>query len=364
MNIKSSQFLLLTAPFLALYSTQIYTSAKPSPKQGKSDKPGFFHTLFSIDGEDSERTPIIPQPAGVMPSPDTKSTPTFAPNLSSVARNPVQAPTMAETTQSSHKDPAELKISTSTIKITKNSKPAAPKGETPKTAQRPLDPGYDYAGTSPAEHDCEATAVETIPLAATAATVQDEQLGMPYAIPKLPSQSKADYAWSDIHILREDIDYVLGLIENQTYGLAASKGTKRDNKLPGRNSNGLLSIITALAQQQQSHRTSKKLLLERQRKEASDLSKQALLLLQAINTYGKLIDGARLEEEFAKITCERNANKERLHLEIAEAHALDIHFKLLQEAMHNAHLTGSTSLPLSPRKTVEKFTTDLLTNKR
>ena len=77
-----------------------------------------------------------------------------------------------------------------------------------------------------------------------------------------------------------------------------------------------------------------------------------------------MIDGARLEEEFLKITSERKANQERLSLEIAEAHALDTHFKILQEAMHNAHLTGSTSLPLSPRKTIEKFTTDLLTNKR
>ena len=85
MNIKSSRFLLLTAPFLALYSTQIYTSAKPSPKQGKSDKPGFFHNLFSIDGDDQEKTPIIQQPSPAIIQSKNSSNSRFQSPLSDVS---------------------------------------------------------------------------------------------------------------------------------------------------------------------------------------------------------------------------------------------------------------------------------------
>lgn len=191
-------------------------------------------------------------------------------------------------------------------------------------------------------------------------------LGAQYPMPTLPDQIAAEYLWSDIHMFRSDLDYVLGLIHNGTYQLAYSEGPKTDPKLPGRNSNGLRTAVSTLAQLQQTQITTHTQLLNQQRTQIITDCNDALLLLSAINAneHPKKIDLARLEEEFKNIKKLRAAHQQHIRLILEESYTYDEHLKRIQEELHNAHLTGDRSLPLSPRKNLPEFTQRLLNSKK
>jgi hypothetical protein len=187
-------------------------------------------------------------------------------------------------------------------------------------------------------------------------------IGSDYLRLKLPDQIAPDYAWSDnLAALKSDIEYLLSLINNGTYDVAYS-GHKSDPKIVGRNSAGLATIVAEIAANQISHRQAHNEQLQQHRRETTDLSNKALLLLCAINKHfhPKKIDAAVLEDEFKRISASRKANDVHLRLTIEEFHKRDALLKNIQEQLNKAHLTGDKSIPISPRKPVDEYTRNLL----
>lgn len=195
-------------------------------------------------------------------------------------------------------------------------------------------------------------------------TTSFNQLGTAYPMPTLPPQTATDYAWSDIHTLSSDEQYALRLILNGTYEVAYT-GAKADPKLTGRNSNGLCNLIAALRQQESQHRKAQRHLSTTQRAEFSTASNRVLSLLAAINahTHPKKIDAVRLVEDFEHIQTERDENQKLLKILLQEALARDNHLKDQQSALSDAHLTGKESLPITPRKSLQQFTDNVLERK-
>jgi hypothetical protein len=206
------------------------------------------------------------------------------------------------------------------------------------------------------------------PIAPLVSLATSDMLGSPYRVPMLPDQTATNYAWSDIHAGRRDLPYVLGLIANGTYQVAATgsnTGAKADSKLPGRNSNGLLESVSTLTQRLTTQRLAEADLLTKNRTQTTLDSHDVFLLLLAINANKqKQIDAPRLESEFTRIQEARAAHQEHVRLFVEESFALDEHVKTLQEQLNKAHLTGDASLPLTPRKNLSEFVQKILTSKK
>lgn len=177
---------------------------------------------------------------------------------------------------------------------------------------------------------------------------QQTILGSTYPLPKVPEQTAQNYAWGDIHMGRTDDAYVSGLIGNGTFNLAYAHPELKDERLPGRNSNGLAILTKQLLTNQNQQQSELLDFVQKQRDQNQASINPILLLLQAINAHPapKHLNLPTITESFSTVTKIRTNRLTLLSLLIKEFIQADKHLERVQQQLQDAHFTGSQSLPL------------------
>lgn len=185
-----------------------------------------------------------------------------------------------------------------------------------------------------------------------------------YTLPVVPAQAATGYPPCESFRLSDTLQgRLLRFIHHGCYDLACMKEAQT---IAGQNSTACYALTDVLTEELRVQKEKLVNLLRDRRQTVSNSGNNLLLLLMAINKHSdhpKNIDPNCLKTQFERIQEIRKKSEQLTRLFLQEQQALDTYLQNVQKELSDAHLTGKTSLPLSPSKTLEQFTATCLEKK-